>query len=70
MNYIKFSWIIFPVKMSTHICLEVSVAYVMSSLYVMNCVKYFLTDVLRQNVSNNQKTKILNYSKSLCAQLF
>ena len=37
---------------------------------VKNCFKYFLINILEQNVSKNQRTKILNYIRFLCAKLF
>ena len=55
---------------STNFGLEVSVAYIVSSLYVQNCFKYFLLHILGQNVLKNQTRKTLNYIKSLCAKLF
>ena len=55
---------------STHFGLKVSVVYVISSLYVLNCFKCFLIYILGQNVLKNQRRKILNYIKSLCAELF
>ena len=71
MNYIKCTCINFPVKMSeyfqiiyclqeksTHICLKVSVAYVISNLYVLNCFKHFLINTLGQNVPKNQTGKV------------
>ena len=75
MNYIKYSCIIFPVERSeyfqiiyclqeksTHIRLKVSVAYVISSLYVLNCLKYFLIDILEENVSKNKTGRGTSYS--------
>ena len=55
---------------STRFGLEVSVVYVISSLYMLNCFKYFLIYILGQNVSKNETRKMLNYIKSLCAELF
>ena len=82
LNYIKYSCIVFCVKISeysqiiyclqeksTYFGLEVSVVYVILSLYVLNlflCAEY----ILRQNVSKKQTRKILNYIKFLCAKLF
>ena len=43
---------------STHIRLKVSVAYVISNLYVLNCFKHFLIDTLGQNFSKGQTGKV------------
>ena len=61
---------ILPEKKLTNFGLEVSVAYVISSLYVLSYFKYFLIYILGSNVSKDQTIKILNYIKSLCAKLF
>ena len=79
----KYSCIIFCVKMSyyshiiycfqeksTHFGLGISVVYLTSNLCMLNCFKYFLIYILRQNVYKNQTRKILHYIKSLCAKLF
>ena len=36
----------------------------------MNCFKYFPIYILGQNISKNETRKLLNYVKSLCANLF
>ena len=43
-----------------------------SNPYMLNCFKYFLIYILRQNVSKKLYKKICqkNYIKSLCAKLF
>ena len=40
-------------KKSTHFGLEVSVVYVISSLYVLNCFKYFGTKRLKTSEKKN-----------------
>ena len=63
---------IFPnyIEKSTHFGLKVSVVYLISSLYVINCFKCFLIYISGQDVPKNQTRKILNYIKSLLAELF
>ena len=48
---------------STHFGLDVSLIYVMSSLYELDCFKYFIIYILGQ-ISHNKI--ILNYIKSSC----
>ena len=77
-----YSGIIFPGEMSkysqiiycfqkklTHFCLEVSLVYVISSLYMLNSFKHFLIHNLGQNVSKYETRNILNHIKSLRAEL-
>ena len=52
---------------SKHFDLEVPVKYVISSVYVLNCFKYFLIYILGQNSSNNQTRKTFKlYQVSMC----
>ena len=53
----KYSEIIYCLQKKTHFSLEVSIVYVISSIYVLNCFNYFLTYILRQNVSKKIETK-------------
>ena len=83
MNYISYScifcvskWPINPKlyiackKKSTNFGQEVSLVYVISSLYVLNCFKYFLIYVLGQNVSKSQTRKIWNISNLYALNCF
>ena len=51
----------------THFSLEISVVYVKSSLYKINCFKYLLIYILRRNVSRMRQEKNLNNIKSMCS---
>ena len=42
----------------THFDLELSIVYVTLSLYVLNCLKYFLIYILGQNSLKNQTKNI------------
>ena len=51
---------------STHFGLEVSVIYVISRLYVLNCFKYFLIYILGRNVSKLDKKNFELYQVFMC----
>ena len=51
----------------THFGQEVSVVYVVLSLYVLNFFKRFLIYILTQSMSKNEARKMSNQSKPLCA---
>ena len=54
-----YSQIIYCMKeKSTHFDLELSIVYVTLSLYVLNCLKYFLIYISGQNSQKNQTKNI------------